>query len=185
MAFGPITAWQIEGEKVETMTDFYSHEIRKQLLLGRKARTNLDILLTKVHIVKAMVFPVATYGCESWKIKEAEHQRIDAFQLWCSILKEISPENSLEGRMLKMKLQYFGHLVRTSDSLEKTLMLRKVEGRRRRGWQRMRGLDGFTDSMDMNLGKLWEIVREREIWRAVVHDVTKSQTWLGDWTTTK
>jgi len=133
MAFGPITAWQIEGEKVEAVTDFYSHEIRKQLLLGRKARTNLDILLTKVHIVKAMMFPVATYGCESWKIKEAEHQRIDAFQLWCSILKEISPENSLEGRMLKMKLQYFGHLVRTSDSLEKTLMLRKVEGRRRRG----------------------------------------------------
>ena len=105
MAFGPITAWQIEGEKVEAVTDFYSHEIRKQLLLGRKARTNLDILLTKVHIVKAMMFPVATYGCESWKIKEAEHQRIDAFQLWCSILKEISPENSLEGRMLKMKLQ--------------------------------------------------------------------------------
>ena len=133
MAFGPITAWQIEGEKVEAVTDFYSHEIRKQLLLGRKARTNLDILLTKVHIVKAMMFPVATYGCESWKIKEAEHQRIDAFQLWCSILKEISPENSLEGRMLKMKLQYFGHLVRTCDSLEKTLMLRKVEGRRRRG----------------------------------------------------
>jgi len=98
-----------------------------------KARTNLDILLTKVHIVKAMMFPVATYGCESWKIKEAEHQRIDAFQLWCSILKEISPENSLEGQMLKMKLQYFGHLVRTCDSLEKTLMLRKVEGRRRRG----------------------------------------------------
>ena len=105
MAFGPITAWQIEGEKVEAVTDFYSHEIRKQLLLGRKARTILDILLTKVHIVKAMMFPVATYGCESWKIKEAEHQRIDAFQLWCSILKEISPENSLEGRMLKMKLQ--------------------------------------------------------------------------------
>ena len=162
MAFGPITAWQIEGEKVETMTDFYSHEIRKQLLLGRKARTNLDILLTKVHIVKAMVFPVATYGCESWKIKEAEHQRIDAFKLWCSILKEISPENSLEGWMLKMKLQYFGHLMRTSDSLEKTLMLRKIEGRRTRGWQRIRGFDGFTDSMDMNLGKLWEIVRERE-----------------------
>ena len=183
-----IATWQIEGDKVEVMTDFLllgskitadhdcSHEIRRRLLLGRKGMTNLgsilksrDItLLTKVHIVKTMVFSVVTYSCENWTIKKAEHQRIDAFQLWCwrrllkvpwtarrsnwSILREINPEYSLEG--LKLKLQCFSHLMHTEDSLEKSLMLGKIEGRRRRGHQSMRWLDGITDAMDMNLGKL-------------------------------
>ena len=212
MASGPITSRQIEGETVEAVTDFlflgskitansdYSHEIRRCLLLGRKAMTipgsifkSKDItLLTKVHIVKAIIFPVVMYGCESWTIKKTEHWRIDAFEPWCwrrllrvpwtarrsnqSILKEINPEYSLKRPMLKLKLQYFGHLMRWANSLEKPLMLGKIEGKRRREQQRMRWLDSIIDSMDISLSKL------ERWWRTgkpgMLPWVPNSQTWL-------
>ena len=217
MASVPITSWEIDGETVETVLDFIfggskitadgdcSHEIKRYLILGRKAMNNLDSFLksrditltTKFCLVKGLVFPVVMYGCESWTIKKAECWRTDGFELWCwrrllrvpwtarrsnySILKEISPKYSLGGLMLKLKLQYFGHLMWRTDSLEKTLMVGKIDGRRRRGRQRMRWLDGITDSMDVSLSELSGVGDGQGGLACCIHGVAKSRTRLRGW----